>query len=151
MAKEEIVEGLRMAVSKGEPLKQAMMSFYNSGYNKKDIEEAARVMQQPKPQPLFQPITTQAGIPVQQPQIPIQSLQPQALTQLTPLPTPQFRQLPQAPVQTVQMVSNYGKKPRPASFIITLILVFLLLSLLGILAAVFFFKAELTQFFNNAF
>ena len=42
MVRSEIVEGLKVALNKGESLKEAMMSFYNAGYSKKDIEEAAR-------------------------------------------------------------------------------------------------------------
>lgn len=44
MVNDEILSGLRMAVSKGELLHKAMMSFYNSGYNKDEIEEAARII-----------------------------------------------------------------------------------------------------------
>ena len=123
MAKEEIVEGLRVAVSKGEPLRKAMMSFFNAGFNKRDIEEAAKALAtstlQQRAGQVIQPTTQLA-----QPQIPIQpqvQAQPAPIPQrLIPIQPPQFRQLPQMPVQAVQMVSDYGKKPRPASFIITL-------------------------------
>ena len=54
--KEEILGGLRVALAKGEPLRKAMMSFYNSGYAKKDIEEAARALYSPQfQQPIIQP------------------------------------------------------------------------------------------------
>ena len=76
--KEEIAAGLKEAIAKGESLDRAMMSFYNSGYPKQEIEDAAlllRAPQQPQippfpkanqpQQPLFkQPTQTQ------QPQIP---------------------------------------------------------------------------------
>jgi hypothetical protein len=42
MAREDIFGGLRLALAKGETLKEAMMSFYHAGYKKEDIEEAAR-------------------------------------------------------------------------------------------------------------
>lgn len=45
MVNEEILGGLKSALSRGETLKQAMMSFYNSGYKKEEIEEAARIVQ----------------------------------------------------------------------------------------------------------
>ena len=48
MVKEEIIEGLKYAVARGETLPKAMMSFYNAGYSKEDIEEAARVLQAPQ-------------------------------------------------------------------------------------------------------
>lgn len=149
MAKREIVEGLRAAVGKGEPLRRAMMSFFNAGYGKKDVEEAAREMQ--KPQPIF--------LPAAQPEAPGQPVQPKPLPQVQqppsiqqPVPqTPQFRPLTQSPVQAVQAVSGYGQKPRPASLVITIILVFLLLFMIGILSAVFFFKEEITRFLGGGF
>jgi hypothetical protein len=63
MAKEEIVEGLRQAVSRGESLEKAMATFFNAGYPNEDVEEAARALQMPtanqsqskmRPQPLKQ-------------------------------------------------------------------------------------------------
>lgn len=58
MTKKEILEGLKLALNRGESLKDAMMSFYNSGYPKKDIEDAARALYRekeafhPHPEPL---------------------------------------------------------------------------------------------------
>src|SRR3989344_771904 len=37
-----ILSGLKLAVSRGETLQQAMQSFYNAGYKKEEIQEAAR-------------------------------------------------------------------------------------------------------------
>ncbi len=45
MSKEDIAEGLRVAIDRGESLEQAMTSFYNSGYEKAEIEEAAKIIQ----------------------------------------------------------------------------------------------------------
>jgi hypothetical protein len=128
MVKEEILEGLKYALAKGESLPQAMMSFYNAGYLKKDIEEAARVLQAPQLQPTQQP--TQ---PVQQP------LQQQA----------QPGQLPQAPVKVVQRVSEYRERPKTAGKAVILMLVFFLVLLLGVLVAVFLFKDELSELLGN--
>ena len=44
MVKEDIIRGLEGAMSKGESLERAMYSFYNAGYRKDDVEEAARAM-----------------------------------------------------------------------------------------------------------
>lgn len=44
MVREDILGGLRSALARGQSIKQAMMSFYNSGYKKEEIEEAARVL-----------------------------------------------------------------------------------------------------------
>lgn len=40
--REDILIGIELAVSRGQSLKQAMQSFYNAGYDKGEIEEAAR-------------------------------------------------------------------------------------------------------------
>lgn len=41
MAKEEILEGLKSALARGEPINKAMLSFYYAGYKKEEIQEAA--------------------------------------------------------------------------------------------------------------
>ena len=43
--KENILEGLKFAISKGDSLQEAMQSFYNAGYSREDIEYAARELQ----------------------------------------------------------------------------------------------------------
>lgn len=42
MVDQLILEGLKLALHKGQTLKEAMMSFYNAGYTKQAIEAAAR-------------------------------------------------------------------------------------------------------------
>jgi len=55
MVNEQIVEGLRLALSRGYTLEQAMMSFFNAGYKKEDIEEAARALSTHPEHPLSHP------------------------------------------------------------------------------------------------
>jgi len=50
MVREDILSGLKQAISRGESLRQAMMSFYKAGYKKEEIEEAARFLQSEKVQ-----------------------------------------------------------------------------------------------------
>ena len=128
MVKEEILEGLKYALAKGEPLPQAMMSFYNAGYLKKDIEEAARVLQVPQLQPI-----QQVAQPVQQ----------QAQQQAQP------GQPLQAPVRVIQRVSEYKERPKTAGRALIILLVFFLIALLGVLVAVFLFKDELSELLGN--
>ncbi len=45
MVRGDIVGGIKLALSKGQSLQQAMQSFYNAGYKKEEIEEAARAIQ----------------------------------------------------------------------------------------------------------
>ena len=132
MVKEEIIEGLKYAVAKGESLPKAMMSFYNAGYLKKDVEEAARALQAPQ-----LPQTQQVIQPGQQP------LQQQAQQQIQP------GQPLQAPVRVVQRVSEYKERPKTAGRALILMLVFFLISLLGVLIAVFLFRDELAELLGN--
>lgn len=44
MVNESILGGLRIAVSHKSTLKEAMQSFYNAGYKKEEIEEAAKIV-----------------------------------------------------------------------------------------------------------
>ena len=55
MVRLDILGGLKAAVQKGASLKQAMITFYNAGYLKEEIEEAAKVLQSQGPiQPVVQ-------------------------------------------------------------------------------------------------
>ena len=132
-----------------------MMSFYNAGYSKKDIEESARALQTPQfqqTQPIRQPVAIPTTSPVQKPQpfqpAYVQPLQPLQLQPPVPVQPVQSLYI-QSPSGTIQKVSGYGEKPRPFSVIITFILIFFLLSLIGVLIAIFLFKDELAEFFNG--
>jgi len=126
MVKEEIVAGLKYAIAKGENLPNAMMSFYNAGYSKQDIEEAARVLQaSPLPQ-------TQPTLSIQQ-----QTQQPIQPTQQSPVP------------MITQRVSAYGGKPKSRGKALILVLVLFLVILFGILIAVFLFRDQLADFLGN--
>jgi len=48
MVNQEILGGLKSSLKRGESLQKAMTTFYNAGYKKEEIEEAARVLQQEK-------------------------------------------------------------------------------------------------------
>jgi len=145
MVKEEIFEGLKVALSKGESLQRAMMSLFNAGYSKEEIEEAAHYLQasqtpvqpQSPQQAQLQP-TQPAAKPVQQ-----QTSKPQSKTQ------PKLQPLQKTPKQKVQKVSAYEGKPKSTGIIVTGILIFLLILLIGILVAVFLFKDKLASFFSN--
>ena len=55
MVNSEILGGLRAALNRGESLEKIMVSFYNAGYRKEEIEEAARIFQQEEsPAPIAQ-------------------------------------------------------------------------------------------------
>lgn len=44
MVNEELVGGLKNALERGASLKRAMMTFFNAGYDKTEIEEAAAIL-----------------------------------------------------------------------------------------------------------
>ena len=125
MVKEEILEGLKVALSKGESLQKAMMSFFNAGYSKEEVEEAASLLQAPS---LHSNQFLQQGYysPGQ----------------------PQIMQFGQSS-QTIQRVSGYGEPTRKKRTIMTMLLIPLLILLVGSLAVAFLFKDELANFFNK--
>lgn len=193
MVNKDILGGLKVALSRGDSLQSAMQSFYNAGYTKEEIEEAARAltseisqqqyylkqnipqqMQQPqkrqvllpKPTQLLQPSQGQRPQQVIKPQPQQQPLQPKPTTiqQLPPKKpqesqqqAPQIKyvppQLPQKQEEiqaTRQIVSNYAEEGSKYTVdFITIMLITILLILLGILAAVFFFKPQLVEFLNK--
>ena len=151
MINEEILEGLRRATAAGSTLKSAMMSFYNSGYGKQEIEEAAKELQSQKfgnlstvvPQQVPQNIQTRpiaGAIPAQQP--------PQQIPQQVPKQQFVPQQQPQQLINQ-QNVSNYGKKSKLSG--LTIFLIVSLVLLLGILVLMFIFREPLVNFLNRLF
>lgn len=145
MVNADILGGLRSALAKGKSLKQTMVSFYNAGYKKEEIEEAARALQtQPAVQPVLQipqipqltaqPVT-QPGQPLPQVQQPIQTAQMQQLAQMLP---------------TLQSVSGYGKTKKPGKTLI-IILVGSLIFLIVLVVAIFLLKDILAGLLNKLF
>jgi hypothetical protein len=137
MVNEEILGGLKSALERGQPLQKAMMTLYNSGYKKEEIEEAARNLmeQQSQLQPAVKAVPKTAEIrrapqvlttpkvksfpefqaPLRMPQS-VQPLQKQA-QQLAPITQPAkqvfmepIKYTPQQLIQPtpMQKVSNYG-------------------------------------------
>ncbi len=160
MINPEILGGLKSAMLRGESVKQAMISFYNAGYKKQDIEDSAKTLlqlQQPVQQPVQQAQPVNEKYPKYIPAKPVQ--QPVKISQkVSNYGIPRTKKQPKKiiqkpkPVSQPQKVSNYGTPPtKPKGKIAILILVFLLLFLLGILVSVFFFKEELIDFFNKLF
>jgi len=160
MVREDILGGLRSALNRGESIKQAALSFLNAGYKQEEIDEAARVLeaeraQQPVQQPPIQPWQvqqpqSQPTTQVQQPKV-VQKVSAygQPAQPIQPIQPPPIQQ-PVPPVSVPQRVSAYGQAPeKPKGKAVVFILVALLLVLLGILAAVFFFKNEIMNFFNS--
>jgi hypothetical protein len=144
---EEILGGLKSALERGESMKKAMMTFFNSGYKKEEIEEAARALSE---------------VAETKPQVPVVPEKKQVPPPKTPPQT--------YPKQTPQKVSSYGEKipvnqpPKPAQKVSTydttkdakgkkiiFILFFLLAFLVVLLILIFLFKQQLIDFFSRFF
>ncbi len=146
MVNADILGGLRSALAKGKSLKQTMISFYNAGYKKEEIEEAARTLQtQPAVQPILQPTlpVPQISQPVTQPGQP----PPPQIQQ--PIQTAQMQQLAQM-LPALQNVSGYGKTKKPGKTLI-IILAGSLVFLIVLLVTIFLLKDTLAGLLNKLF
>ena len=172
MVNQEILGGLKLSLSKGSSLKDAMMSFYNSGYEKQEIEQAARELQQQKIQAKKQmPVTQKVSnygkpinkkpiiqqikkIPDKKIQEPIQKeiLNKKPLIQKVSSYGVE-KQNKLTPKKTIQKVSNYNSekpKNKKTKFIIFTLIAILLL-LITVLGGIFLFKDKVIEFLNNLF
>ncbi|MBU0894901.1 MAG: hypothetical protein KKF48_00095 [Nanoarchaeota archaeon] len=151
MVNQEIVEGLKLALHRGETLKQAMMSFFNSGYDRNEIQEAARALytQQDvipiehqvkhtppeKPKTIFKPLNQL-----------VKKIQSQTKEQGFEKPN----QVPQEIVKEnikpgvfTQGVSDYGpKQSSPKKKLLLILLLLFFICLLGFFIVWFFFKEQ---------
>ncbi len=139
MVDETISSGLKVALSKGESLKSAMMSFYNAGYSKQEIEEAARVVQMDMSQ------EQQWSIPQKE------ETSEELNTSLIPLQSNSLSSSADEIQNTVplQRVSNYETASSQRNVTLLVVLAALLVVLLGILAIAFIFKTEIMDFLKN--
>jgi len=188
MVNEEIVGGLVSALSRGESLQRAMMTFYNAGYPKEEIEGAAKVIYSKegletieKDKSKINAIASRFGLVkknspkiIQNQNIPKKSLQKissygeynpgtkqiankgereiKDLKKINIPPKTEIinKNVISRPPKIVQRISDYREgPPKQVNKIIIYLLVFVLLLLLGVLAAVFLFKDDLIGMFNN--
>ncbi len=157
ISNQEIVGGLKAAIARGSNLKDAMMSFYQAGYDKTEIEEAAKVYVelQKSPEELIKKEEKSKKEEKEKPKEKISTATSSSEKVKKPDKEKEKSKIikSQKP-KVVQRVSNYDltKKPKPPkSKALTFVLIFMLLFLIGALAAVFLFKAELVEFFNSFF
>lgn len=165
MVNQEIVEGLRTALGRGYSLEQAMMSFFNAGYKKEDIEEAARALYTHPSQPLSHPgkaTPKEAKKPIGHKTKPMethpQQHQTQQISKPKKLPQRAFQGAMQKnqekeegkPVdQAVDKISKYEEKTKPRGKMMTIILIIVLIALIGALAGIFLFREQLIDFFTG--
>ncbi len=130
MTKEEIIGGLKSALSRGESLNRAMMTFFNAGYKKEDIESAAGALH-------IHGFEQPTNI----------SSQETKSTYVPPKSKKGFQKI--NPSQTTQKVSNYEQPQGKFGLLIVIVLAFILIVLSGVLVGVIFFKENLVEFFNK--
>src|SRR3989339_164349 len=124
MVKQDILGGLFSAVSRGIDLKNAMQSLYNAGYEKEEIEEAAKIIQ--KGQFTQDPITQEIIPIVEKQKTQIKSNKP-----------------------TTKKVSDYDHTFENNDRKIIAVLIVILIFLIGVLLATIIFKPEIISFINE--
>jgi len=139
MAIEEIKGGLEWAVRKGEPIKEAMMSFYNAGYDRLEIEKAASEL-----------LRTTELVPIDI----TEKVQPSVQINKNKIINQRRKIIPQInPSQRINSrpVSQYPTQmsPKKNSFVVVILVVVLLL-LFSVLIGAFFFKDSILNFINSS-
>tara|TARA_Y100000031_G_C8138709_1_gene346523 strand:- start:58 stop:480 length:423 start_codon:yes stop_codon:yes gene_type:complete len=126
---EDILAGLKSAMSRGDSLQEAMQSFYNAGYMKRDIDAAARKLQtQLHSEPIKKaheqkPINAKKSLPV-----------------LTPGKDEGANSKPQKTVQKVSDYDSKGKAKENPTMKKIMLLVILISLLAIILGSIFLFR-----------
>ena len=130
---EDILEGLKIALFKGESLNHAIQSFQNAGYDMKEIQEAARSLQLNPP---VQNIVSNSSMPQTQNSQP-NSLQVSTTNQnkpLTPIKAQKKQNEKVIPLKktivkpSIHKVSSYeGVQQNPRKIIVTLIIILLVI------------------------
>jgi len=168
MVNQDILEGLRNALSRGYSLKIAMTSFYNAGYKKQEIEEAARVLHEHPSHPMShpeKPISKEVEKTVKKPlslehhpqYSKKQVLQTKA-KKISKTPsifkkkseTPETKKLIEKKPDK-QLISKYEQKQKPKSkFGLILIIIALLIILLGVITVILF-REEVLDLIKSLF
>jgi len=150
--KSEIIAGLKNAVERGYPLEAAIQTFINSGYNRQDVLDSAKNINEAVISKLPTESAQQPPIQTQTPQPLTQAAQPQQLAQQQPIqtqPTTQqtskLIQQPQSQTLTTKPIQE--KKKSRLGWI--LLLSGTLLILLVILIIFIFFKEQALSFFHK--
>ncbi|GIU68641.1 MAG: hypothetical protein KatS3mg001_491 [Candidatus Pacearchaeota archaeon] len=152
MVKEELVEGIRLALSKGESLEKAMMTFFNAGYPREEIEEAAKYAQSQQLYSQFQ-LQLQAQSQTQTTQQKKSETQKDKKTEeqkqpINQLTTTNFMQSSQGTQQVIQRVSEYGTKKKSGKGL-TIFLFSLLFLLIALLVFIILFREKVISFFGG--
>ena len=166
MVNEDIVTALANAVNRGEALDMAIQVMINSGYNPREVQEAAqfvgggaiRNLQPKADEHLTMPMDSRASLS----QVRLQTQSQQPVTQPAQ-PRPAQVQSPQQNNSAVQFqqqyppyvsqdssANNQTKPPAPKkSYGMEILLLVILLILIGALVATIMFKQQILQFIGG--
>jgi len=146
MVKQDILGGLFSAVSRGIDLKNAMQSLYNAGYEKEEIEEAAKIIQ--KGQFTQDPIT-QKIIPIFEKLVEEKKEEPKKEPIQEIIPIVEKQKIPIKNKPATKKVSDYDHIVENNDRKIIAVLVIILIFLVGVLLATIIFKPEIISFINE--
>jgi len=146
MVNEDIIGGLRSALTRGYSLDEAVLSFLNAGYKQKEIEEASQVLQS---QITGADLSAQPIWTLEEEQI---KHQPEGSLVKEKAVVLQKQFSPALPKQVVTKgVAAYTNVNTSRITTITIVLVILLVVLLGILGLMYLFRTQIIDFFNGLF
>ncbi len=173
LTNQEILGGLKSALERGQTLKEAMMSFYQAGYKKEEIEDAARAYlylqkgiseaqilneNKSKEKNTGKSDEKNTGKPDEKKGIfQKKEKDEKIITQSAQTKVPNtsgVEQKKEVENRPLQKISSYGEEENPKTLkskTLTITLVVTLFVLLGILAMVILFKSELVNFINGLF
>ncbi len=174
MVNEEILQGLRIAIQRGYSLEQAMMSFWNAGYENKEIEEAARALYKQYPDIRLKSSEKKKTKPnpkSSKPQKSNEPKEPQKPKSNEPKEpqndskdkskTKEYdylksekeskKEAKEPKKVNIQKASKYGEKTKPKSKITIILVILLIIIVISLLAGVFIFRNSLLNFFQNLF
>ena len=121
--REDIIAGLKNAYERGESMPKAMSAFINAGYNRQEVEEAARYVSSLYPQARQTPISIE--------QKPIYPELPKSPSLTKEIPIAPSTTTTQAPQNSLFQTPETPKKGNKRFIIILSIVLFILLSILG--------------------
>jgi len=164
LTNQEILGGLKAAIERGQNLKEAMMTFYQAGYKKEEIEDAARAyiyLQRGNSEvEVLNKEKEETKSPNKEKVVSGFNIKKESQTEYSgvqktfvPLIGGEGKE-EKSGKKVVQKISGYNDQKDLTQFkssAVTSILVVTLLVLIGILALVFLFKSELIDFINGLF
>jgi hypothetical protein len=161
MVNEDILGGIELGVSKGEPIESVMKSFFNAGYHKEDIEWAAKAFQlnRFKIGTGEQAKSISGGKPMVNPGNPLnvnsggnvlQKPKGFSMFSKSTIKDPSAYYFGnKSPVQ--QNVSSYEQAAKFKEKTVLIVLVFSLVLLIAALVGVFLFRDQLARIINSIF